>query len=95
MLNYVEDALPAFALTWRIVRKEAKWLDKSRFRLFWRVIDADWVAKAEQDDEMAERVEEFAEALNAVNDYSGQLLMPRRRNQRSMVDIEIDEARLE
>lgn len=59
------------------------------------MIDADGLANAEQDDEMAERVEEFAEALNAVNDYSGQLLIPRRRNQRLMVDIELDEARLE
>jgi len=32
------------------------------------VNDANWGGKAEQDDEMAERVEEFAEALSAAND---------------------------
>lgn len=51
-------------------------MDKSRSRLFCRMVGADWVANAEQDDELAERVEEFAKALSAASDHSGQLLDP-------------------
>lgn len=77
MLNYVEEALPAFALTWRIVRKEAKWVEKSRSRLFYRVIDAAWVAGIEQDDDLAERVEAFASRYSRLQDTMGEKLFPK------------------
>lgn len=92
MLNYVEEAVPAFARTWRIVRKEAKWLEKSRSRLFCRVVDAAWVASIEQDDDLAERVEAFVSRYSRLQDTMGEKLFPKLleligQSGKSLIDI--------
>ena len=77
MVNYVPEAVAAFARTWRIVRKEALWLERTRARLFSGAIDVAWVSGIDQDDDVAERVEAFASRYSRLQDTMGDKLFPR------------------
>lgn len=77
MLNYSPEALPAFAQTWRIVRKEAEQLRRTRERLFQHQIDAAWVAALDHDDLLGEQVEAFAARYIRLQDTLGEKLFPR------------------
>jgi len=77
MLKYLVEAMPAFARTWRVVRKEAVWLEKTRNRLFSQTIDAQWIAHIEEHDDLSERVEAFASRYGRLQDTLGDKLFPR------------------
>ena len=77
MLKHAPGALPAFSHSWRIVRKEASLLEKTRARLFSQPIDADWVIALDRNDDLAERVEAFASRYSRLQDTLGEKLFPR------------------
>ena len=77
MSNYVSDALPAFARTWRVVLKESALLEKTRQRLLNRPVDAEWVLRVEKDDDIAERMEAFVSRYGRLQDTLGDKLFPR------------------
>jgi len=92
MLNYVTEAVPAFAHTWRIVRKESLWLERTRNRLFSQIIDAEWVSRIEANDDLSERVEAFASRYGRLQDTLGDKLFPRLleligQNGRTLIDV--------
>ena len=77
MLNHVPEALPAFAHTWRVVRKEAELLRRTRDRLFQQTIDTAWVSALDGNDALGEQVEAFAARYSRLQDTIGDKLLPR------------------
>ena len=76
MIAYDPAALADFLPTWRVVRKEAGWLERSRARLFAETIDLPWVAGLAED-ARSERVEAFASRYSRLRDTLGDRLFPR------------------
>lgn len=77
MLKYVPEAAEPFLQTWRIVRKEASLLSRTRERLFSRSIDPEWVATLADNDALGEQVEAFASRYSRLQDTMGEKLFPR------------------
>ena len=77
MIAYDPEALPEFAATWRVVRKESALLKRTSDRLFAETIDMPWVLNLARDDERSERVEAFAARYSRLQDTLGDRLFPR------------------
>jgi len=91
VIAYDPEALPEFAATWRVVRKESTLLQRTSDRLFAEDIDLPWVVGLARDDERSERVDAFAARYSRLRDTLGERLFPRLlalvgQQGRSMID---------
>lgn len=75
--NYLADAVPAFARSWRTVRREAAGLQDVTERLFAHPITAAWIASLDTDKALADRIEAFVARYGRLQDQLGEKALPR------------------
>lgn len=76
MISAVSSELPRFLSLANIVRREGILLERTDQRLFAAPIDAAWMARLENDDELSERLEAFVSRFGRMQDTLGDKFIP-------------------
>ena len=75
-MDIIEAEQKRFLSLLEIVQREGVWLLKTDARLFKTNIDADWVKRLEDDEDLAERLDAFVSRFGHMQDTLGDKLLP-------------------